>query len=115
MAHYPFSSAALRIGRQQSKHGNSSMEAITSGIHRLWLSNGHVVCYSIDRLTVATVIEWSRAISASLKNWPEGADYLAIHDASQKGTSIPLLILTDFNILDPGLTKMGQGQFEAFM
>lgn len=81
--------------------GSDRMEIICRGIERGWLDEPRVVIYTVKSLGPANLIEWSKSRRRSLEKWPEGADYIAIHDMSNSGMSLQFL-LTGNNILIPG-------------
>src|SRR5258707_5650953 len=91
------------------------MGTITVGIKREWLNDQRIVCYSLEGLTVHAMIEWGEEITKTLGTWPSDSKYLAIHDLSKTGVSLTLLVLTGFNILDPGVTPSAQARVETIL
>ena len=90
------------------------MGTVTTGINRDWLNDERIVTYSLEGLTVHAMLEWSEVIVRTLESWPSESDYLAIHDLSKTGVSLTLLVLTGFNILDPGVTPSAQTQLKRY-
>jgi len=91
------------------------MEIICRGIERGWLDEPRVVIYTVKSLGPANLVDWSKAVAASLEQWPDDADYIAIHDMSNSGMSLQFLLLTGNNILDPWLTPNSQLRFRDWM
>ncbi|MBN8595427.1 MAG: hypothetical protein J0M33_26990 [Anaerolineae bacterium] len=91
------------------------MVLICRGIERDWLYDHRVAVYTAKSLGPANLIEWSKAVADSLDQWPEDADYFAIHDMSNSGMSMQLLLLTGNHILDPWLTPTSQQRFREWM
>ncbi|MBN8593404.1 MAG: hypothetical protein J0M33_16735 [Anaerolineae bacterium] len=91
------------------------MEIVCRGVERNWLQDRRAAVYTVKSLGPANLIEWSKAVADSLEQWPEGADYIAIHDMSNSGMSMQLLLLTSNNILDPWLTPNSQLRFREWM
>ncbi|MCU0481538.1 MAG: hypothetical protein MUE54_10050 [Anaerolineae bacterium] len=81
------------------------MEKITTGIVRSWLYDHQVALYRVENvLSVGTMVDWGKAINNSLASWQEDADYIAIHDISSSGMSLPYLVLTGYEF-NPWLMK----------
>ncbi|MDX2137519.1 MAG: hypothetical protein SF123_05445 [Chloroflexota bacterium] len=91
------------------------MELICRGIERDWLYDHRVAVYTVKSLRPASLVEWSRAIADSLDQSPKDTDYIAIHDMSNSGMSMQLLLLTGNYILDPWLTSNSQLRFREWM
>jgi hypothetical protein len=89
------------------------MEKISQHISRQWLADGKIVAYKVTALDAQGLHNWSKSIVATLTQWTSDS-YLALHDLST-GVSVPLVVLTSHNILDPGLTKAGQAQVEDLL
>lgn len=92
------------------------MENLTYGIQRGWYRNHQIVAYSVDDIGIATMFRWSESILETLEDWPaEYPYYLALHDLSHSGVSMPFLVLNNYNLFNPGATPMGKGRFENFL
>ena len=91
------------------------MEIICRGVEREWLYDHRVAGYTVKSLGPANLVDWSKAVADSLDQWPDDADYIAIHDMSNSGMSMQLLLLTGNNILDPWLTPNSQLRFREWM
>ncbi|MFN8375475.1 MAG: hypothetical protein U0694_21690 [Anaerolineae bacterium] len=89
------------------------MDKVSTHITCEQLADQQIVAYEVAAIDVQSLQDWSQHIVATLSTWT-GNEYLALHDLS-RGVSIPLLVLTHFNILDPGLTKAGQAQVEQIL
>lgn len=91
------------------------METISKGIVRESLHERRVVVYTVEALGVQTLVDWSKAITDTLDQWPVTTNYVAVHDLSSTGMSIKYLLLTSRNILDPWLTPTSETRFRHWM
>ncbi len=89
------------------------MDKISTHILREYLAGNKIVAYYVGAIDAQGLYDWSTEIVNSLLLWKSDR-YLALHDLS-RGVSIPLMVLTHFNILDPGLTRAGQSRVEEIM
>ncbi len=83
-------------------------EIIVPGITRELLSDGRIVSYTLTSLSVNTLYPWSTVILSSIEAWPKERPYLALHDASAKGVSVPLMGLMGSDLLNVGVTHTAQ-------
>jgi hypothetical protein len=89
------------------------MEKVSNHIWREWLAEGQIVGYKVEAIDAQGLRDWAKAIVTTLSAWKSN-QYLALHDLST-GVSIPLLVLTHFNILDPGLAANEQAKIDKMM
>ncbi len=89
------------------------MEKIATHITREWLLDQRIAVYNVNAIDVQALNDWSKAVVATLTDW-QTDHHLMLFDLST-GVSIPLLVLTNFHILDPGLTKGGQAQVDEIL
>ncbi|MDX2140207.1 MAG: hypothetical protein SF123_19125 [Chloroflexota bacterium] len=87
------------------------METIAYGITRKWLFDKQIALYTVDRFGAQPLVDWSSAITDSLKDWPGDRDYIAIHDVSKSGMSLQYLLLTGHHLLAPWLTPSREKAF----
>ncbi len=91
------------------------MEIVCRGVERNWLHDQRAVIYTVKSLGPANLVDWSKSVATSLDQWPEDADYIAVHDMSNSGMSLQFLLLTSNNILAPWLTPTSQLRFREWM
>jgi hypothetical protein len=89
------------------------MERVANYVMRGWLMNGKILTYKVTGMDIQALEAWSKDIVTTLRQWQTN-QYLALYDLSS-GVSIPLMVLTHYNILDPGLTERGQEQVEQIL
>lgn len=79
------------------------MIPINDAITREWLSEKRVLRYTIKRMSITDMFDWSHDIDHVLQRWQADQPYLAIYDLLHPGVSVPFLVLADRNIfnLDP--------------
>jgi len=92
------------------------MEEIIAGVTRTYSHDTRIVIYSVSSLGVTTLKSWSDDILANLEHWPQEYDsYLVVYDLSDHGVSLPFLVLTGYNIYNPGITSAGQKRLDALL
>ena len=89
------------------------MERVSNYVAREWLVKEKIVAYQVTGMDIQALEDWSKDIVTTLRNW-QSNQYLALYDLLS-GVSIPLMVLTHYNILDPGLTPRGQEQVEQML
>lgn len=92
------------------------MDQIAPGIKREWFNDGKIVAYTVSAISTNSIIAWKDTVLTSLEQWPaENRYYLAMHDLSSHGVSMPFLVLTGFEIFSVVLIKTGRVNLERIM
>jgi hypothetical protein len=94
---------------------NEPIETIDSGVKRKWIQNHQIAVYSVEHISVANMVNWSEAVVETLKNWDTSRSYLALHDLSNTGVSLPYLFLSDLDVLNVGVTTTGRRKIETLI
>lgn len=84
-----------------------SIDEISAHIRRSWYAGGRIVSYEIFDISRAIVNEWSNLTIETIRSWPPGQPYLALHDISHRGVAMKYSGL-HLNIINPAITEEGK-------
>lgn len=84
-----------------------SVDEISTYIRRSWYAEGRIVSYEIFDISRAIVNEWSNLTIETIRSWPPGQPYLALHDISHRGVAMKYSGL-HLNIINPAITDEGK-------
>ncbi len=84
-----------------------SVDAISAHIRRSWYAEGRIVAYEILDISRVIVNEWSNLTIETIRSWPPGQPYLALHDISHRGVAMKYSGL-HLNIINPAITDEGK-------
>jgi hypothetical protein len=92
-----------------------AVEMICAGLERNWLDERAIAVYTITQIGSSTLVSWRDSILETLKTWQVDRPYLALHDLSAKGISMGFLAASGREILNVGITRLGQHEVEALL
>jgi hypothetical protein len=84
-------------------------------ITREMVKDNQIVVYTLTSMSLDILLQWSKDIQTVLTQWPDNLPYLALHDLSESGVSMPFLILSGRNIYSPDPSPSGQEHVNNFL
>lgn len=89
-------------------------DELEPGIIREWYLDKKIVAYRVATVTQSTADAWGRLIVKTLDEWPKDRPYLALHDLSAPGVALIYASLTNFDIVNIGVTAERRLEAEKF-
>lgn len=99
---------------QANAYPMHSREEFEAGVQREWYLNKRVVAYRLVIVTQATIDIWARLVIQTLEEWPKDRPYLALHDLAAPGVALIYASLTNFDMINLGITAEKRLQAEQF-
>jgi len=81
-----------------------AVEEMGSGIFREWYLERQLVAYRITSVTQSTAEAWANIVIKTIDEWPKDRPYLALHDLSAPGVALIYASLTNFDMVNIGVT-----------
>ncbi|MCK6580945.1 MAG: hypothetical protein L6Q98_22870 [Anaerolineae bacterium] len=88
---------------------------IFPGLYQEWSAERSIVVYRPVCMSQALISAWTAAALATLQAWDRRTPYLALHDLSAGGVSTLFASMTNYDMLNIGVTPGGKIRAESFL
>lgn len=84
------------------------------GLTQEWFFDNSIVLYRLTAISSEIVENWATLVLETIEAWDTQKPYLALHDLSQPGVSLQYAAITNFDLMNIGITMTGRMQAEKF-
>jgi hypothetical protein len=85
-----------------------TIEEAKPGIICEWYFDRQIVGYRIQSVSQKLLDDWMKLVLTHLDTWDKNQPYLALHDISGKGVSVQYATLSNFELMNIGITAAGR-------
>lgn len=92
-----------------------TMPEIYPHLKRSWTEDKQILCYQIDALSLSLMMSWADDLLDTLAQNRQRIVFNLLFDISAPKASMSFLVLTNRNMLNPGITRTGHTRLKRFL